>query len=87
MFQVKIPFVWCSNNYVAAALTQCRLYREATGDTRYDHMEAAMRDWLFGCNPWGTSMICGLPAGGDYPLLAPLSRNALPGPDNHGRTG
>jgi peptidoglycan/xylan/chitin deacetylase (PgdA/CDA1 family) len=31
-------------------------------------MEAAMRDWLFGCNPWGTSMICGLPAGGDYPL-------------------
>jgi len=68
VFQVKIPFVWCSNNYVAAALTQCRLYREATGDTRYDKMEAAMRDWLFGCNPWGTSMICGLPAGGDYPL-------------------
>ncbi len=68
VFQVKIPFVWCSNNYVSAALTQCRLYREATGDTRYDQMEAAMRDWLFGCNPWGTSMICGLPEGGDYPL-------------------
>ncbi|MDX9773165.1 MAG: glycoside hydrolase family 9 protein [Bacteroidales bacterium] len=68
VFQVKIPFVWCSNNYVSAALTQCRLYREATGDTRFDFMEAAMRDWLFGCNPWGTSMICGLPAGGDYPL-------------------
>jgi len=68
VFQVKIPFVWCSNNYVAAALTQCRLYREATGDSRFDHMEAAMRDWLFGCNPWGTSMICGLPSGGDYPL-------------------
>jgi len=68
VFQVKIPFVWCSNNYIAAALTQCRLYRDATGDTRYDHMEAAMRDWLFGCNPWGTSMICGLPQGGDYPL-------------------
>jgi peptidoglycan/xylan/chitin deacetylase (PgdA/CDA1 family) len=30
-------------------------------------MEAALRDWLFGCNPWGTSMICGLPAGGDNP--------------------
>ena len=68
VFQVKIPFVWCSNNYVSAALTQCRLYREATGDKRFDYMEAAMRDWLFGCNPWGTSMICGLPAGGDYPL-------------------
>lgn len=68
VFQVKIPFVWCSNNYVSAALTQCRLYREATGDDSFSHMEAAMRDWLFGCNPWGTSMICGLPAGGDYPL-------------------
>ncbi|MBK7732675.1 MAG: glycoside hydrolase family 9 protein [Bacteroidales bacterium] len=67
LFQVKIPFVWCSNNYVVAALTQCRLYREATGDGRFDYMEAALRDWLFGCNPWGTSMICGLPAGGDYP--------------------
>jgi endoglucanase len=66
-FQVKIPFVWCSNNYVAAALTQCRLYNEATGDTRFLYMEAALRDWLFGCNPWGTSMICGLPEGGDYP--------------------
>jgi peptidoglycan/xylan/chitin deacetylase (PgdA/CDA1 family) len=68
VFQVKIPFIWCSNNYVSAALTQCRLYREATGDKRFEGMEAALRDWLFGCNPWGTSMICGLPAGGDYPL-------------------
>lgn len=68
VFQVKIPFVWCSNNYVAAALTQSRLYHEATGDTRFLYMEAALRDWLFGCNPWGTSMICGLPEGGDYPL-------------------
>lgn len=67
-FLLKIPFVWCSNNYVAAALTQCRLYYEATGDSRFAEMEAALRDWLFGCNPWGTSMICGLPAGGDYPL-------------------
>ncbi|HUW91606.1 MAG TPA: glycoside hydrolase family 9 protein, partial [Bacteroidales bacterium] len=67
-FQLKIPFVWCSNNYVAAALTQCRLYYEATGDRQYMEMEASLRDWLFGCNPWGTSMICGLPAGGDYPL-------------------
>lgn len=68
LFLFNIPFVWCSNNYVAAALTQCRLYREASGDSRFDYMEAALRDWLFGCNPWGTSMITGLPAGGDYPL-------------------
>ena len=67
-FRVKIPFIWCSNNYVAAALTQHMLYAETTGDTRFSETEAALRDWLFGCNPWGTSMISGLPAGGDYPL-------------------
>jgi len=68
-FRVKIPFVWCSNNYVAAALTQHRLYAEASGDNRFRETEAALRDWLFGCNPWGTSMITGFPAGGDYPAL------------------
>ena len=30
-------------------------------------MEASLRDWLFGCNPWGTSMIIGLPRDGDFP--------------------
>lgn len=67
-FRVKVPFIWCSNNYVAAALTQHMLYSEATGDMSFRETEAALRDWLFGCNPWGTSMISGLPAGGDYPL-------------------
>jgi endoglucanase len=62
-----IPFIWCSNNLVAAALTQARCYYNATKDSAYIEMEAALRDWLFGCNPWGTSMICGLPAGGDWP--------------------
>jgi len=64
-----IPFIWCSNNLVVAALTQARCYYNATKDSTYIEMEAALRDWLFGCNPWGTSMICGLPAGGDYPQL------------------
>lgn len=67
-FLINIPFIWCSNNYVAAALTQYRLYFEATGDAQFAEREAALRDWLFGCNPWGTSMISGIPAGGDYPL-------------------
>ncbi|WP_320112480.1 glycoside hydrolase family 9 protein [Draconibacterium orientale] len=62
-----IPFIWCSNNLVAAAITQARAYEEITGDRSFAEMEAALRDWLFGCNPWGTSMICGLPAGGDNP--------------------
>ena len=62
-----VPFIWCSNNLVAGALTQARCYHMVTGDRTYREMEAALRDWLFGCNPWGTSMICGLPAGGDNP--------------------
>jgi len=62
-----VPFIWCSNNLVTAALTQAMLYHEVTGDDTFLEMEAALRDWLLGCNPWGTSMIVGLPAHGDYP--------------------
>lgn len=68
-FRVSIPFTWCSNNFVNAALQQHILYFEITGDDTFKEQEAALRDWLFGCNPWGTSMIIGLPEGGDYPTL------------------
>ena len=63
-----IPYIWCSNNLTTAMLTQCRLYRETTGDEQYAEMEAALLDWLFGCNPWGSSMIVELPRYGDYPI-------------------
>ncbi|HKK42436.1 MAG TPA: glycoside hydrolase family 9 protein [Bacteroidales bacterium] len=66
-FLIGIPFIWCSDNLVAALLTQAHLYTSITGDSTFAEMEAAHRDWLFGCNPWGTSMIVGLPSGGDYP--------------------
>ncbi len=66
-FHVGIPFIWCSNNLAAALLTQAHLYNEITGDSSFAELEAAQRDWLFGCNPWGTSMIVGLPSDGDYP--------------------
>ena len=32
----------------------------------YDELEQANVDWLFGCNPWGTSMVYGLAAMGRY---------------------
>ncbi|MDR1884495.1 MAG: glycoside hydrolase family 9 protein [Prevotella sp.] len=63
-----VPFIWCSNNLVTAAVTQARLYYLTSGDEACLEMEAALRDWLFGCNPWGTSMICGFPEKGDSPL-------------------
>lgn len=66
-FRMGIPFIWCSNNLVSAFITQCHLYERITKDSSYRSYEAAARDWLFGCNPWGTSMITGLPPGGDSP--------------------
>ena len=67
-FHVGVPFIWCSNNLVAALITQAHLYCEITGNNEYAELEAAHRDWLFGCNPWGTSMIVGLPEKGDSPM-------------------
>ena len=67
-FLFGVPFIWCSNNLVVAALTQLRAYHTITQDTTYLEMEAALRDWLFGCNPWGTSMIVGYPYDGDTPV-------------------
>jgi hypothetical protein len=38
-----------------------------TGDLRYHSSMIEHRDWLFGRNPWGTSMFSGIPAGGEFP--------------------
>ena len=67
-FYIGIPFIWCSNNLIAATITQAHLYFEITGDNSFAELEAAHRDWLFGCNPWGTSMIVGLPENGVFPI-------------------
>ena len=64
-FMNGIPYIWCSNNLTSAAITQARLYHRTTGDESYLEMEAALRDWLLGCNPWGTTMIIGYPEGGE----------------------
>ena len=63
-FRVGIPFIWCSNNLMTSFATQAYLYRRMTGDTRYREYEAAALDWLFGANPWGVSMVIGLPYDG-----------------------
>ncbi len=65
-FLMGVPFIWCSNNLVAAFATQCYLYRKLSGDRSYEELETAMRDWLFGVNPWGVSMVIGLPENGIY---------------------
>ena len=67
VFMVGVPFIWCSNNLTVALVTQAMLYRELTGDNSYLDLETAARDWLFGLNPWGQSMIIGMPESGGYP--------------------
>ncbi len=57
-----VPYLWCSNNLTSAAATHAWLYERATGDAQFRGAEAALRDWLLGCNPWGTSMIVGWPS-------------------------
>ncbi len=56
-FRYGVPFIWCSNNLAVAYITQCMLYRDLTGDQSFREPETAVRDWLFGCNPWGQTMI------------------------------
>jgi endoglucanase len=66
-FYRGIPFIWCSNNLTVSFAIQCRWYKELSGNTDFDALEQANIDWLFGCNPWGTGMVYGLPAWGDTP--------------------
>jgi len=66
VFRIGIPFIWCSNNLVSALATQIQLYHHLSGDTEFRELEAAMCDWLFGCNPWGVSMVIGLPENGVF---------------------
>ncbi|MDZ7606543.1 MAG: glycoside hydrolase family 9 protein [Cyclobacteriaceae bacterium] len=49
-------------------VTQVLLYEKMTGDLQYHQLMLQHRDWLFGKNPWGTSMFTGMPSNGEYPL-------------------
>jgi peptidoglycan/xylan/chitin deacetylase (PgdA/CDA1 family) len=67
-FYRGVPFIWCSNNLTVAFAMQCKWYASLSGNHQYDQLEQANIDWLFGCNPWGTSMVYGLPERGDTPI-------------------
>jgi endoglucanase len=66
-FYRGIPFIWCSNNLTTSFAIQCYWYKQLTNDKQFEELEQANFDWLFGCNPWGTSMVYGLPANADTP--------------------
>ena len=50
-----------------------------TGDPAYHNYLIDLRDWLFGRNPWSTSMFTCLPAYGEYPMDIHTSIWALTG--------
>ncbi len=66
-FYRGVPFIWCSNNLTTSFAIQGIWYKELSGDHQYDELTQANIDWLFGLNPWGTSMVYGLPTYGDTP--------------------
>lgn len=66
-FYRGVPFIWCSNNLTVAFAMQCMWYQQLSGDGTFSELEQANFDWLLGCNPWGTSMVYGLPSWGDTP--------------------
>ena len=67
-FYRAIPFIWCSNNLTVSFAIQCYWYRQLTNDNTYIQLERSCFDWIFGCNPWGTSMVYGLPSNADTPV-------------------
>ena len=83
-FGIGVPFIWCSNNLTVALVTQIMLYERMTGDLQYHDHLLAQRDWLFGRNPWGSTMFTGIPCDGEYPedvhtSIWKLTRRAVPG--------
>ncbi|HEY3287800.1 MAG TPA: glycoside hydrolase family 9 protein [Gemmatimonadaceae bacterium] len=65
-FRVGIPFIWCSNDLMTSLAVTALWYRRITGDEEYRALEQAAIDWLFGTNPWGVSMVIGVPADGNF---------------------
>ncbi|HTH54880.1 MAG TPA: glycoside hydrolase family 9 protein [Cyclobacteriaceae bacterium] len=66
VYRNGVPFIWCSANLTVDLMLQIILYEKMTGGLQYHGYLLAMRDWLLGRNPWGSSMFTGIPAQGPY---------------------
>lgn len=91
-YKIGVPFIWCSNNLATSLAGQIILYEKMVGTRRlgsgrtgsetppsgkYSSYLALQRDWLFGRNPWGTSMFTGIPENGEHPREVHTSLYAL----------
>lgn len=78
-FKIGVPFIWCSNNLATSLAGQIILYQKMTNSKAYDAFLVSQRDWLFGKNPWGTSMFSGIPEWGENPREVHTSLYVLKG--------
>ena len=76
-YTIGVPFIWCSNNLLTSLITQGILYEKMTGYKTYVKFITKQRDWLFGRNPWGTSMYTKMPEYGEFPYDVHTSTWAL----------
>lgn len=76
-FGYGVPFIWCSNNLLVNFITQVLLYEDLSGDYQYHAAMLLHRDWLFGRNPWGTTMFTGIPRDGETPFDVHLPGRAV----------
>lgn len=78
-FKIGVPFIWCSNNLATSLAAQIILYEKMTAKPsgKYHSYLTLQRDWLFGRNPWGTSMFTGIPENGEHPREVHTSLYAL----------
>lgn len=76
-YQIGVPFLWCSNNLMVNFITQVLLYEKMSGDTQFHAEMLLHRDWLFGRNPWGTTMFTGIPRQGETPFDVHIPPRAL----------
>lgn len=76
-YQIGVPFLWCSNNLMVNFITQVMLYEKMSGDDQFHAEMLLHRDWLFGRNPWGTSMFTGIPREGETPFDVHIPPRAL----------
>lgn len=81
-YKIGVPFIWCSNNLATSLAAQIILYEKMagprlTGTGKYSRYLTLQRDWLFGRNPWGTSMFTGIPENGEHPREVHTSLYAL----------
>lgn len=78
-----LPFSRGSNKLTVAFANLCGNYRISLKDSSFAELEQANIDWLFGCNPWGVTMVSGFRGMGSvkepYSLKSPGIKTGLVG--------